>query len=164
MNQPGAAFEQVVARHRGEILAYLVRFLGDEPDAQDVCQDVMVRAYRAFDRLAPNSNARAWLYKIATRGALNALRRRKRMTARTADVDLDTLPARPHAPVERTDELRRVRRAVDALPSKQRAALMQRNFQGLSYEEIGAALGCSPDSARANVYQAIKKLRAQLAP
>lgn len=164
MHRPAGSYEQLVARHRPEILAYLVRMLGNHADAQDACQDALLRAYRAFHRLTPNSNSRAWLYKIATRGALNTLRRRKRMMARTADVDLDTLPAGSHVTTEGREQLRRVRRAVGRLPPKQRAALMQRTFQDLSYEDIGACLGCSPESARANVYQAMKKLRGMLAP
>jgi RNA polymerase sigma-70 factor, ECF subfamily len=164
MNRPQSGFEQLVERHRSEILAYLMRLLGNVPDAQDVCQDTLLRAYRAFNRLAPDSNGRAWLYKIATRGAFNAIKQRTRRMARSASVDVDTLPAAALTTPDRRDEWRRVHRAVDALPPKQRAALMQRQFQGLDYEEIAACLGCTPEAARANVYQAIKKLRAWLAP
>lgn len=162
MPRPPTTFDQLVHRHRAELLAYLVRLLGDVPDAEDACQETLLRAYRAYDRLPPDSNSRAWLYKIATHTALNAMKRRKREAARSADVDLDTLPARPAAEPDHREQLRAVARAVEALPPKQRAALMQRQFQGLSYAEIAAALGCSEASARANVYQAVKTLRARL--
>jgi RNA polymerase sigma-70 factor, ECF subfamily len=164
MNRLQPGFEQLAERYRSEILAYLMRLLGNGADAQDVCQETLLRAYRAFDRLAPDSNGRAWLYKIATRGALNAIKQRKRSMTRSATVDVDTLPAATPTTADRRDEWRQVHRAVDALPPKQRAALMQRVFQGLDYEEIAVCLSCTPEAARANVYQAIKKLRAWLAP
>ena len=162
MSYPPGSFDQLVERHRPEILAYLKRLLGDEHDAEDACQETLLRAYRAFERLRPESNGRAWLYKIATRTAFNTLKRRKRDEARSADVDLDRLPSRSAAGPDPREQMRAVARAVEALPPKQRAALMQRQFQGLGYGEIAEALGCSPAAARANVYQALKQLRAML--
>jgi len=155
------SFDQLVERYRPELLAYLARLLGDAHDAEDACQDALLRAYRAFGRLRPGSNARAWLYKIATRTAFNALKGRQRAAARTADVDMDTLPARSDS-LDQREELRAIARAVEALPPKQRAALMLRQFHGMSYAEIAATLECSQDAARANVYQAIKRLREAL--
>ena len=149
-------------RHRPELLAYLVRFLGDEHDAQDVCQETFLRAQRAFARLRPDSNSRAWLYRIATRSALNTLRRRSRMVARRVDIDLDGLPARIAASGEQRILLAAVTTAVGGLPPRQRAALMLRQFHGLAYAEIAATLGGNEAAARANVYQAIKKLRTTL--
>ncbi len=67
-----------------------------------------------------------------------------------------------HGPFS-TSDIQAVLQAVEQLPHKQQAALMLRNYQGFSYEEIGAALDCSSESARANVYQAVKKLRKQFA-
>ena len=154
------SFAELADRHRAEILRYLVRVLGNEADAQDICQDVFLRAQRAFGRLTPESNTRAWLYRIATNGALNARRQRARGLARAVDVDLDTLPA--VASADRRDELRMVVRAVRTLPPRQRAALMLRQFHEMSYAEIATAIGGNEATARANVYQAIKKLRAAL--
>ena len=162
MAQPSILFDDLAERHRPEILAYLTRLLGDAHDAEDACQETLLRAYRAFGRLAPHSNARAWLYKIATNTAFNALKRRKRHAARTVDMDPDTLSPDSAASIEQREQLRAVVRAVNALPPKQRAALMMRQFQGLRYEEIAASLGGSQASARANVYQAIHKLREML--
>ena len=78
---------------------------------------------------------------------------------------------RPVAPEGRTlldavifnEELKVVLQAVEALPHKQRAALMMRKYQEMGYKDIGAALECSPGTARAHVYQALKKLRLRLA-
>jgi RNA polymerase sigma-70 factor (ECF subfamily) len=152
---------ELVERHRAEILRYLIRLLGDPDDAQDACQDVFLRAHRAFGRLRDGSNPRAWLYRIATNHAATAARRRARRSARTAEADLDRLPAPADAP-ERRAELRAVAHAVGALPPRQRAALLLRRFQGLGYDEIAATLGGNESAARANVYQAVRKLRAAL--
>jgi RNA polymerase sigma-70 factor (ECF subfamily) len=156
------SFSALAERHRPEILAYLVRLLGDQHDAEDVCQDVFLRAQGAFGRLAPNSNVRAWLYRIATNTGINLARGRARHRARRAAVEVDTLPAPSTAGLVERERLRLVARAVEALPPRQRAALMLRQFQGLGYAEIAASLGGSEATARANVYQALKKLRARL--
>ena len=156
------SFDQVAERYRPELLAYLTRMLGDAHDAEDACQDALLRAHRAFGRLLAGSNTRAWLYKIATNTALNALKRRKRQEANQVDVDLERIPDDANASLEQREQLRAVARAVEDLPPKQRAALMMRRFQGLGYAEIAAALGGSEASARANVYQAIRQLRRML--
>ena len=157
-----ASFDHLAEAHRPEILAYLIRLLGDQHDAEDACQETFLRAYRAFNRLAAGTNARAWLYKIATNIAFNTWKRRRREKARSVDMDWETLPFDSTSVLNRREDLRAVARALETLPPKQRAALMQRQFQGLSYAEIALTLGCSEEAARANVYQAIKKLREML--
>ena len=161
MRRAPVPLADLVERHRPEILGYLTRVLGDEHEAQDACQEALLRAHRAFGRLAAGSNSRAWLYRIATNCALNARRSRARKAARIVPVDVDTLPASPAPAVER-ERLEVVARAIDALPPRQRAALMLRQFQGLGYAEIAATLGGNEVAARANVYQAVRKLRASL--
>ncbi|HLF25503.1 MAG TPA: RNA polymerase sigma factor [Anaerolineae bacterium] len=162
MNQPAVPFEQLVERYRAELLGYLVRLLGDVHDAEDVCQEALLHAYRAYGRLAPDSNARAWLYRIATNTAFNALKQRKRRLAHLMEIDLEKLAIDSTPAFEQREQLRAVVRAVEALPPKQRAALMLRQFQGLGYAEIAAALECNEAAARANVYQAIQRLRESL--
>src|SRR2546426_9222571 len=149
-------------RHRGEIVGYLARRLGARQEAEDACQEAFLRAHRAFDRLGPDANSRAWLYRIATNAGLNAARRRSHRAVRAVDVDPDALPAAAGPSLERHEELRVVRRAVDALPPRQRAALMLRQFHDLGYAQIAATLGGNEVAARANVYQALKKLRVAL--
>ena len=153
---------ELTERHRGEIVRYLARLLGDRQEAEDACQEAFLRAHRAFARLGPVANSRAWLYRIATNTGLNAARSRSRRAERAASVDPDVLPADAGPSPERREELRAMKRAVEALPPRQRAALILRQFQGLGYAEIAATLGGNEVAARANVYQALKKLRATL--
>jgi len=162
MRSPPLEFDTVVARHRSEILGYLVRLLGNVEDARDACQETMLRAHVAYGRLRADSNVRAWLFRIATNAARTAGRGRARRARRTADVELDGLPAAMSASPEQREDLRLVARAVDALPPRQRAALMLRRFHGLDYAEIAATVGGTETAARANVYQAVRKLRAAL--
>ncbi|MBI3761400.1 MAG: sigma-70 family RNA polymerase sigma factor, partial [Chloroflexi bacterium] len=126
--------------------------------------DAFLRAYRAFDRLDSRANHRAWIYRIATNVALTHLKRRARDSARNAPLDPDLLadgPTPGETAVQR-ETLAAVAAAVERLPAQQRAALILRKYQESSYAEIGEALGCSEDAARANVYQAIKRLRREL--
>jgi RNA polymerase sigma-70 factor, ECF subfamily len=170
-------FETLIDQHHDEIYRYLWRLLAgagrllDARDvAQDVAQEVFMRAYRAFDRLPPGSNTRAWLYRIATNCAMTALKRDRRHASRTTPLpddesgpalaDNSPLPAQ-HAATAET--LQTVRQAIAALPPRQQSALVMRYLQELDYPAIAGALGCSEDSARANVYQALKRLRRELA-
>src|SRR5947199_10439532 len=107
---------ELAERYRPEILAYLVRLTGNEHDAQDACQDAFLRAQGALGRLAPDSNVRASPYRIATNSAPSAARCPPRRTTRTADLDLDGLPARAGPSPESREELRPVAQPVPALP------------------------------------------------
>ncbi len=159
-------FESLINTHGAAVFGYLWRLLRDEADAEDCLQETYLRAYRAYPRLAANghTNPTAWLYRIATNTARTQLRQRSRAASRTADLDPEQLASGEGtaALAERRHTLAVVARAVEALPHQQRAALILRKYQGLGYAEIAAALDCSEAAARANVYQGLKKLRAEL--
>ena len=155
-------FDQMVDAHTREIFTYLWRMLRDPQDAEDALQETFLRAFRGFPRLEVDSNLRAWLYKIATNVAYTHLKKRNRQQSRTADLDEAALPASQPA-TEQTQTLEELRAAVESLPRKQRAALLLRHYQGFEYPEIAEILQCSEDSARANAYQAVKKLRSLFA-
>jgi len=154
--------QELAERHRHEILRYLLRLLGDPEEAQDACQQTFLHAHRALGRLRPDSNVRAWLFRIATNTARSMARGRARRSGRLVEAELDGFPSRCAPSLEDREQLRAVARAVEALPSRQRAALMLRQFEGFGYREIASCLGGNEAAARANVYQALKKLRAVL--
>lgn len=158
-------FETLISAHSAQVFAYLWRLLRDPADAEDCLQETFLRAFRAYGRAAGHPNLQAWLYRIATNTARTHLKQRARAAARTAELDPERL-AGGLGPAEQLDQqqlLAEVARAVEALPYQQRAALILRKYQALSYAEIAAVLECTQAAARANVYQALKKLRAQLA-
>ena len=154
-------FEELVERHSAELFAYLWRMLRDTADAEDCLQETFLRAFRSYARVRAGTNYRAWLYKIATNTAHSHWKRRKRSEMHTVDLDPE-LQADGWSLSDRVEHkalLSAIARAVDELPEQQRAALIMRKYQELSYAEIGDALDCTEAAARANVYQALKKLR-----
>ena len=158
-------FEMLAADHSRDIYVYLWRMLSNTQDAEDCLQDTFLRAYKAYKRLDEQANTRAWLYKIATNVARTHLKKRGRNASRTSDLDPQLVGQNANLDInlDNTLQLQQVNMAVQALPEKQRAALMMRKYQELSYPEIATALKTSEESARANVYQALKKLRKQFA-
>ena len=157
-----ADFGELVDVHQTEILRYVRRLTGDPTTAEDLFQDTFLRAFRGFSRLQPGSNHRAWLYRIATNLFLN----HRRVGGRRAEVALppELMSSRP-SPSTMHDgmaTLVAVRLAIGRLPRRQRAAFIQRQLHGLSYRDVGAALGCTAAAARANVYQAVRCLRPEL--
>jgi RNA polymerase sigma-70 factor, ECF subfamily len=161
-------FEQLMERYEREIMRYLLRVSGNRDDAADLFQETWLRAYRAYPRLDAGSAIRPWLYAIAT----NLSRNRVRDGARRARVIVSggrDYPGSGVLPPGRRshDENHgygaiRIREAISALPAKQRQALHLRHFAGMDYTGIAAAMECSEESARANVSQAMRKLKAVL--
>jgi RNA polymerase sigma-70 factor, ECF subfamily len=158
-------FEEIMQRHQREIMRYLLRLSRNPEDAADLFQETWLRAYRAFPRLEPANSVRPWLYTIAS----NLWRNRARDSARHARVlvpDDNGLPAADLITKDhRLDDENEgyvaihLRELVAALPAKQQQALHLRYFAGLSYTEIANAIDCSEESARANVSQAVGKLK-----
>lgn len=169
-------FETLIELYHDQIYGYLWRLLSSAGsadsaiEAQDLVQEVFLRAFCAFGRLRRNSNHRAWLYKIATNCAYTALKRGQRRARHSVPLEdeVQRVPGNatrsPEAWLAQDEELETVRREIAALPPKQQAALVLRYGQGLDYAAIAQALDCSEDSARANVYQALRRLRRELAP
>ena len=156
-------FDELVERHSAEIFAYVWRLLREAHDAEDCLQETFLRAFRSYGRVRAGTNYRAWLYKIATNTARSHWKRRTRSEAHTTELDPDRQADEMSVAdrVEQKTLLAAVVRAVEALPDQQRAALIMRKYQELSYAEIAAALECTEAAARANVYQAVKKLQAK---
>ncbi len=165
-------FEDMIDRHHDEIHAYLWRLLDDTSrperavEAADLAQEVFTRAYRAYLRLRPGSNVRAWLYRIATNCAYSHLKRERSRPGRLLDgEEADAIEVGKPQPEEvsaASDAREALRRAVAGLPGRQRAAVTLRYLHGLDYAEIAATLDCSEESARANVSHGIRRLRRDL--
>jgi RNA polymerase sigma-70 factor (ECF subfamily) len=154
-------FDNLFELYSREIFVYLWRMTGGTMEAEDCLQETFLRAYRAYTQLDPDSNYRAWLYKIATNVARTHWRRQQREAERIRDVGLEMVQV-GHNDLEHLDRQDRwiaVKQAVMELPHKQRSALMLKKYQGLSYESVAVTLGITQAAARANVYQALKKLR-----
>ena len=159
-------FEQLIERHHDELFAYLWRLLGKDRrsdaalEVEDLVQEVFMRAYENYARLRPDSNPRAWLYKIAGNCAFTKLRRVKKWREKASELGNRALSSSDTA--GRAHSAARLRSLVGDLPAKQQACVTLRYLQDLDYSEIAQALNCSEESARANVYQGIQQLRAML--
>lgn len=152
------SFDEAMHRHEREIMRFVLRATGDREDALDLFQETWLRAYRAYRQIDSAEGLRPWLFRIASNLCLN----RKRDRARRARVIADAEFHEEHAgAVPATHEtILDLKSMLGRLPNKQRHALMMRKFGGLEYGEIAIALGCSEEAARADVYLAMKKLKA----
>jgi len=155
--------EELFARHQGEIYAYLLRMLRDPELAADLTQDAFVKAYRAYDSLQKPENARAWLYQIAHRVALDDLRRRRivRFVPLVGE-SRSTAPSAEHLVMDArlSGDLQR---ALERIPERQRAALLLAELHDLTGLELASALGVSHVAARALLTRARESLRQALA-
>lgn len=161
-------FAEVITLYQRTIYGYLLRFTRNVHDAQDLFQETFLRAYRAYAALPPEADLRAWLMRIAVNLSKNYVRDRQRrsrvLVAEEQGQDYDqTVLAENNSDTEQSmisrETVQTLLATIDALPFRQRAALVQRQFEGLDYGTIAANLECSPESARAHVYQALRKLR-----
>jgi len=167
-------FEALVTQHQREIYYYIWRLTKGADEAEDLFQETFLRAYKAYVRLPGDANIRAWLFKIATNLCRNYFRSLKRHQNMGLHEALPTVERATHAangavPDDPEQHLlwhdleRHVLAIITGLPMKQKAALIQRKLHGLPYDSIATSLQCSPDTARAHVFQALKKIRTELA-
>jgi RNA polymerase sigma factor (sigma-70 family) len=155
--------EGLFARHHVEIHAYLLRMVRDSELAADMTQDAFVKAYRAYRSLEKPENARAWLYQIAHRVALDELRRRRiiRFLPWTGE-SKGTAPSAEHLALE-VRLSGPMERALGRIPQRQRAALLLAEVHDLTGLELAEALGISHVAARALLTRARESLRVTLA-
>jgi RNA polymerase sigma-70 factor (ECF subfamily) len=159
----GIFVEELFARHHGEIYAYLIRMLRDPELAADLSQDAFIKAYRNYNVLEKPENARAWLYQIAHRVALDHIRRGKivRFLPWTGE-SRGAAPSAEHLVME-TRLSGDLQRALARIPERQRAALLLAELHDLTGLELAAALGVSHVAARALLTRARESLRQALA-
>jgi len=154
------AFETIVERYRRALMRYVSRLLPPER-AEDVVQQAFVKAYDAMHRDGAELSLKPWLYRIAHNTALNALRdrglRHDELDERTDGVE------RPDQALERSQGLRDVLVAVQALPERQRDAILLRELEGRSYTEIALALGVTDGAVRQLLHRARNSLRSAAA-
>ncbi|HEV7808411.1 MAG TPA: RNA polymerase sigma factor [Solirubrobacteraceae bacterium] len=154
-------FQRFLDGHRDDVLRFLVAAVGRH-DADDAFQETFLSALRAYERLQPNSNLRAWVLTIAHRKALDVHRARRHRPLPVAEFDEGAAPV--GGAVSATGDLadgehwERVR----TLPPRQRAVLTLRYAAGLTHAEIAEALGCSAEAARRAASDGLTTLRQEL--
>ncbi len=154
-------FTDLLGSYEKEIHRYAFRMTGNPEDAQDVLQETFLRAFRAFPRLPSDANHRAWLYRIAQRQALNLFRSQKVRAAEPLGdaLSVDDANGHPDDLAETRRLVRALRQVIRHLTPRQLSAILLSKYEGLAYVDVAEILGCTEENARAQVYQAMKKVR-----
>ncbi|NLE77596.1 MAG: sigma-70 family RNA polymerase sigma factor [Chloroflexi bacterium] len=152
-------FEQVFREHGPSIAAYLSRLVDDQQQAEELAQDAFLKAYRALAPLPAEANVRAWLYRIATNCAYDALRRRRRFQWLPFRSD-HSGSVNPGALDERVAERDAVRQALRQLPPPYRISLVLYAVEGFSTQEIGEMLHVSANTAKVRIFRARQMFQA----
>ncbi|MDE2292233.1 MAG: sigma-70 family RNA polymerase sigma factor [Elusimicrobia bacterium] len=155
------AFAELVRRHHPALIRFCSAALGDASRGEDAAQEVFLKAFRALEGFGGRSAFATWLHRIAVNHCLDL----RRAEARRRSDSLDAIVEREGERLERAlgagrdpaaelEERELADRLLSALPEEQRLALVLRETQGLSYEEIAAAMACSLDSVKARLRRA----------
>lgn len=159
MSDPLPPFQRFLDAHRDVVWRFLVSAVGPV-DAEDCFQETFISALRAYPRLRPDSNMRAWVLTIAHRKVLDAHRGRARRALPLADPA--TVRERPAPAAPARDEA--LWDAVHGLPARQRSAVVLRYLADLPHREIAVAIGCSEEAARRSLHEGLTTLRKVVVP
>jgi RNA polymerase sigma-70 factor (ECF subfamily) len=167
-----ASFGVLLDKHRTSVIHFLYRMIQNHAVAEELAQEVFLRVYRSRATYEPTAKFTTWLFRIATHLALNSLRdgRNERSQERLDD-DSNDMPVRQvsdrRPSVEQSmvyqAKLAEVRRAIAALPEKQRAAVLMHKYEEMEYSQIAKVIGCSESAVKSLLFRAYETLRARLA-
>jgi RNA polymerase sigma-70 factor (ECF subfamily) len=155
------AFNYLVLRYQEKIYWVVRRLLSDHDEADDVVQDVFIKVYHSLHSFKGDSSFYTWLYRIAINLSLNELRRKK--TRKTFSLDdavmqHESHDALPLEQMERKEQTRLIKEAIEKLPEKQKKVFLLRYYEELPYEEIAKILKTSVGGLKANYFHAVKKI------
>ncbi len=170
-----ASFDLLLRRYRIPVVNFLCRMVRDTATAEDLAQEVFLRVYRARKKYSPTAKFTTWLFRIATNLALNSIRdNRHKQLEDSLDAPVEGEEAAPRELASRDmridehmierDRCEFIRRAVESLPEKQRAAVLLHKYEEMDYGEIARILECSESALKSLLFRAYETLRAQLAP
>jgi RNA polymerase sigma-70 factor (ECF subfamily) len=167
-----ASFALLLERHRAAAIHFLYRMVQNQAVAEELAQEAFLRVYRARASYEPTAKFTTWLFRIATHLALNSLRdRRSQKVHESLDEVAEEAASRQIADRRPTIEqalldrarLEDVRRAIAALPDKQRAAVLMHKYEEMEYSQIARVLNCSEGAVKSLLFRAYETLRARLA-
>ncbi len=161
-----ASFALLLERHRAPVIHFLYRMVQNQAVAEELAQEAFLRVYRARATYEPTAKFTTWLFRIAMHLALNSLRDgRPEKLKESLDDGLQLPDGNPTIEQEllyrvKLDE---VRRAIAALPDKQRAAVLMHKYEEMEYTQIARVLNCSESALKSLLFRAYETLRARLA-
>jgi len=159
------AFEELVIAHQHRVFGVALRMLGNSGEAEEVAQETFLRAHRAIGAFRGDARLSTWLYGIASRLCLNRLAGGERRLRRGGEAELGRLAAAgpdPAADLERSEVEQALHRAIAELPEERRIVVVLRDLEGLSYEEIAAALELELGTVRSRLHRARMDLKDKL--
>lgn len=167
-----SAFSELMHRHYGGILNYILRFTHNANNSEDLTQDVFLRVYKSIGKYKPEAKFTTWLYKIATNVCLTAVKNKRRHAELSVDepgeASLDNLEA-DHATSPDNMSYRQeigtaISTALGALPERERISILLCKYEEMRYDEVAEVIGCSVGAVKAYVYRGRMKLIDILGP
>jgi RNA polymerase sigma-70 factor (ECF subfamily) len=165
-----AAFEELVTKYQSKVFSMALSFSRNREAADDLAQEVFLKAYLALPRFHGKSEFGTWLYRISINHVKDYLRKKGRAKEVSledvGEISFSDKEQTEKAELERDTEARRglVRKFVQSLPEKYRIILTLRDIQGLPYDEIAQVLQLSPGTVDSRLHRARRILRGKLAP
>lgn len=161
------AFERLVKRYQNPLLNFIFRMMGDRDAAEELVQEVFLRVYQASSRFKkmPDAKVSSWIFKIAHNLTINEIKRRKRFAEfkqKVYEHEDEKYKQKSIEPIKIQELENEITSALKKLPQNQRAALLLRVNEELSYKEISEVLNVSVSSVEALIFRARKTLRGQL--
>ncbi len=169
-----AAYDLLVIKYQHKIIQLVNRYVKDASEAQDVAQEAFIKAYRALGGFRGESAFYTWLYRIAINTAKNYLVSRAR---RSSDYQIDIQDAEqienapqlqgmetPERLLFNQEIIETIKTAIEELPEEMRVAIMLREFEGMSYEEIADAMDCPVGTVRSRIFRAREAIDSKLTP
>ncbi|HLK86105.1 MAG TPA: sigma-70 family RNA polymerase sigma factor [Candidatus Binataceae bacterium] len=162
------AFGILVERYQRRVVGVAMAVVHDQEDALELAQETFVRAFENVGKFESRSSFSTWLYRIAANIAIDFRRRERRhptMRGDEAEIELQRLPSKlgdAFKETQRGEMAERIRRALDQLTPEHRAAILLREVEGLSYDEISDVLQCPRGTVMSRLHYARNHLRAIL--
>lgn len=164
------AFERLIENYQKKVFNIALRMVGNYDDASDLAQEVFIRVYRSIKNFKEQSSFSTWIYRITTNVCLDELRKRKNKNVVSLDEDIkfddsgikrqveDDKPI-PEAIVERDEVRKVVSDAINSLSDEHRTAIILRDIQGFSYDEISKITNCPEGTVKSRINRARQALK-----
>jgi len=169
------AFELLVSKYQRKLMRLLSRFVRDAAEVEDIAQEAFIKAYKALPSFRGDSAFYTWLYRIGINTAKNHLSSTGRRVPTTTEYDAEEAEVfedgdllrdinTPESVLMSKEIAETVNAAIERLPEELRTAIMLREIEGLSYEEIAAIMNCPIGTVRSRIFRAREEISARLRP
>lgn len=164
-----ASFEQLIARHQQKVYNIAYRMMGNEEDAKDAAQEALIKIYKSVSKFRGDSGFSTWVYRIAINACKDELRKKKHNII-SLDKEIETEEGsikneladqglKPDELVEQAELNETIQEAINQLPEQNRIAIILRDIQGFSYEDISSTLECPVGTVKSRINRGRKLLK-----